>query len=57
MDAGLAEVPAEVIALSQAVQMILLWSDKAFVTRSPLAVAGGRDLLRPEIAAVIAGCL
>ncbi|WP_369907843.1 hypothetical protein [Thioclava sp. NG1] len=54
MDAGLDEVPAEVIALSQAVQMILLWSDKAFVKRSPLAVAGGVTVLRPEIAAVIA---
>lgn len=54
MDAGLDEVPAEVIALSQAVQMVLLWSDTAFVDHSPLAVARGVTVLRPEIAAVIA---
>ncbi|KFE35657.1 hypothetical protein [Thioclava atlantica] len=54
MDAGLDEVPAEVIALSQAVQMILLWSDTAFAKQSPLALARGVTVLRPEIAAVIA---
>ncbi|KEO54064.1 DUF2927 domain-containing protein [Thioclava pacifica] len=54
MDAALDEVPAEVIALSQAVQMILLWSDTAFTEQSPLAVARGVTVLRPEIAAVIA---
>ncbi|WP_245795040.1 MULTISPECIES: hypothetical protein [Thioclava] len=54
MDAALDEVPAEVIALSQAVQMILLWSDTAFNEHSPLAVARGVTVLRPEIAAVIA---
>ena len=32
--------------------MILLWSDKAFVKRSPLAVARGVTVLRPEIAAL-----
>ena len=54
MDAHLAAVPAEVLALSQAVQMILLWSDRAFGDQSPLAQgAGGAVLLRPEIAALI----
>ncbi|WP_375546097.1 hypothetical protein [Sedimentimonas flavescens] len=53
MDAALDEVPAETIALSQAVQMMLLWSDQAFAERSPLAVARGVTVLRPDIAAVI----
>ena len=53
MDAELAQVPAETLALSQAVQTILLWSDTAFTDRSPLALAGGVAVLRPEIAAVI----
>ena len=53
MDAELAQVPAEVLALSQAVQTILLWSDRAFTDRSALAQAGGRTILRPDIAALI----
>lgn len=54
MDSHLEAVPAEVLALSQAVQMILLWSDRAFGDQSPLAQgAGGAVLLRPEIAALI----
>ena len=32
---------------------MLLWSDTAFRQRSPLAVAGGATILRPEIAALI----
>ncbi|MDF1619711.1 hypothetical protein [Pseudothioclava nitratireducens] len=54
MDAALDEVPAETIALQQAVQLILLWSDQAFAETSPLAQAKGVTVLRPEIAAVIA---
>lgn len=53
MDAQLSAVPAETLALSQIVQSVLLWSDKAFQDRSPLALAGERTILRPEIAAVI----
>jgi hypothetical protein len=53
MDAALADVPAETLALSQAVQVILLWSDQAFVGRSPLGQAGERVILRPEIGALI----
>ena len=54
MDAALAQVPAEVLALNQAVQVIVLWSDQAFRERSPLAEpAGGHVVLRPEIAALI----
>ena len=54
IDADLAAVPAEVIALGQAVQAILLWSDTAFTDRPALAQAGdGTTILRPEIAGVI----
>lgn len=54
MDAGLAAMDAETLALSQVVQTMLLWSDTAFRDRSPLAVAPGRAVvLRPEIAALI----
>lgn len=53
MDVHLAALPAEVLALHQAVQTVLLWSDRAFADRSPLAEAGGRVILRPEIGALI----
>lgn len=55
MDAHLAAVPAETLALSQAVQTILLWSDTAFQERSPLAIVPGREdaMLRPEIGLLI----
>ena len=53
MDAHLTAVPAETLALSQAVQTIVLWSDLAFRDASPLAMAGGVAVLRPEIAGVI----
>lgn len=53
MDAHLSALPAETLALSQAVQSILLWSDRAFSDQAPLAMAGGVAVLRPEIAAVI----
>ena len=54
MDEEMAKVPAETIALSQVVQTILLWSDRAFTDSSPLAAAPGQPaVLKPEIAAVI----
>jgi len=53
MDAALTEVPAETLALAQAVQVILLWSDRAFAGSSPLARVGQTVILRPEIAGVI----
>jgi len=54
IDAELAAVPAEVLALGQAVQAILLWSDRAFTDRSALVqTAGGATILRPEVANVI----
>lgn len=56
MQGTMAELPAETLALSQAVQVILLWSDQAFSQISPLAVLPetGATILRPEIAAIIA---
>jgi hypothetical protein len=53
MDAALDEVPAETIALNQAVQMICLWSDTAFKGASPLGMANGLAVIRPEIGDVI----
>ena len=53
MDAALAEVPAEALALGQMVQVIVLWSDQAFQERSALAMAEGHTVLRPDIADVI----
>lgn len=53
MDADLAKLPAETIALNQAAQIILLWSDKAFTDTSMLADTGGTLILRPEIAGII----
>jgi hypothetical protein len=53
MDENLSAVPAETLALSQIVQSVLLWSDEAFKDRSPLAMAGERTILRPEIADLI----
>ena len=54
MDEALSAVPAETLALSQIVQTILLWSDRAFTDRSPLAaLPGGELVLRPEIGALI----
>ncbi len=53
MDAALAEMPAETLALAQAAQTILLWSDRAFDGTSPLARVGERVILRPEIGALI----
>jgi hypothetical protein len=54
MEGALAALPAEELALSQMVQVILLWSESAFAGRSPLGrVGGGVSVLRPEIADVI----
>ncbi|MDK3017154.1 hypothetical protein [Pseudodonghicola flavimaris] len=53
MDAALARLPAEELALAQVVQVFLLWSERAFRDRSPLAKAGGHIILRPEIAGLI----
>ncbi|MDU8928680.1 hypothetical protein RXV86_14910 [Alisedimentitalea sp. MJ-SS2] len=55
MDRALGAMPAEDLALAQAVQVILLWGETAFAERSPLAkLPEGQVVLRPEIASVIA---
>ncbi|UWQ22533.1 hypothetical protein [Jannaschia sp. W003] len=53
VDAHIEAVPAETLALNQAVQAMLLWSDAAFRDASPLAVANGVAVLRPDVAAVM----
>ncbi|PHQ96346.1 MAG: hypothetical protein COB40_08795 [Marinosulfonomonas sp.] len=53
MDEVLAELPAETLALSQIVQVMLLWGSRAFAETSPLARVAGVEVLRPEIAALI----
>ncbi|MBE1296301.1 MAG: hypothetical protein GJ678_08675 [Rhodobacteraceae bacterium] len=56
MSGDLARMPAEKLALTQAVQIMLMWGDHAFAEQSPLAVLPetGATILRPEIAGVIA---
>ncbi|SDD29360.1 hypothetical protein [Ruegeria marina] len=53
MDAEMSEQPAETLALTQVVQVMLLWSEQAFSAQSPLALAGESTILRPEIAGLI----
>lgn len=53
MDANLEAVSADTLALSQAVQTILLWSDTAFRETSALAVVNDQTVLRPDISAVV----
>lgn len=53
LDDELSDMSVEVVALGQVVQTILLWSDVAFQTRSPLAMANKTTVLRPDIAGVI----
>jgi hypothetical protein len=53
MDAHLAAMPAEALALAQAAEATLTWGEGAFAAASPLAEVGGRVILRPEIAALI----
>ncbi|MDH5797903.1 MAG: hypothetical protein OEZ19_05005 [Paracoccaceae bacterium] len=53
MDAEMQKRAAEDIALAQAAQSILIWGGEAFAKRSPLAVASGVTVLRPDVADVI----
>ncbi|OIQ30590.1 MAG: hypothetical protein BM562_09630 [Alphaproteobacteria bacterium MedPE-SWcel] len=56
MQGGMAKVPAETLALTQAVQVMLMWGQQAFSEASPLAVLpdSGNTILRPQVAGVIA---
>ena len=53
MDDHLAQVSADTLALSQAAQTIVLWSDQAFRDASPLAIVKDHAVLRPDISSVI----
>lgn len=53
MNDALQDVPAEDLALAQAAQTILLWSDLAFRDKGPLGKAGDKVVLRPDIAGII----
>ncbi|MGB7316713.1 MAG: hypothetical protein WBC85_01975, partial [Planktotalea sp.] len=55
MDAALSDLPAETLALNQAVQMMVLWSDTAFLKASPLAaMPDGGVIVKPEISGLLA---
>lgn len=56
MTGPMADLPAETLALTQAVQVLLVWSDTAFAESSPLAILpdNGATVLRPDIASVMA---
>lgn len=55
MDASLSDLPAETLALNQAVQMMVLWSDRAFLDASPLAaMPDGGVIVKPEISGLLA---
>ncbi len=53
LDDHLAQMAAQDVALAQAAQVILAWSDRAFAAQPVLAGAGDVALLRAPIAAVI----
>ena len=53
MDAALAAMPAEDLALAQAAKVIVLWSDRAFAEGGLLGRVGARTVVRAEIAEVI----
>jgi hypothetical protein len=54
LDEHMRDVPAQTLALSQAVQLALLWSDTAFQNSPPLLIGPDGDvLLKPEIGALI----
>ena len=53
MDESLSDVPAEDIALAQAAQSFLLWSDTAFQDHGTLATTGEHVILHPDVAALI----
>ncbi|MGR3364822.1 MAG: hypothetical protein ACU0CY_11655 [Maritimibacter harenae] len=55
MGGGMEELPAETIALTQAVMAILTWGERAFSETSPLALhpETGATILRPDVAGLI----
>jgi hypothetical protein len=57
MEGAMLDMAADTLALTQMAQSILMWSDQAFKTQSPLAVLPNSEtvVLKPEIAAIIRG--
>lgn len=53
VDEGLAAIPAEVLALDQAVRLICLWADGAFPQGVLVQAGQGQAVLHPQVAAVI----
>jgi len=53
MGGSLSQVPASDLALAEAAQVMLLWSEQAFSKAGPLGKAGEQVVLRPDIAALI----
>ncbi len=53
MDKDLSAIPAEDLALSEAVMSSLLWAEEAFQGAGPLGRAGDQVVLRPDIAAIV----
>lgn len=53
MEAETQAIPAEDLALSEAVKIILLWSSEAFAGEGPLVKVGEHVVLRPDIAGLI----
>ena len=53
MDAELSAVPAEDLALSEAVMSSLLWAEEAFHGAGPLGRVGEQVVLRPDVAAIV----
>ncbi|WP_112324128.1 hypothetical protein [Oceanibium sediminis] len=55
MDAELADVPAQTLMTAQMVLSMLLWSDTAFQSESPVAQVtdSGHAVARPDVAALI----
>jgi hypothetical protein len=52
-DEEMLSLPADHLALSEAVKTILVWSDAAFKSHGPLAKADETVVLRPDIAGLI----
>lgn len=53
LDAEMRATPVRALALGQAAMGLLLWSDHAFLDAGPVAVADGRAVLVPRVAALM----
>jgi hypothetical protein len=52
-DDDLKQVSARTLALAQAVQSLLLWSDRAFTAEGPVALVEGRAVVEPWLADLV----